>query len=108
MKILLLLLFATSLMIMTNAREIFAKERKGILEKLSNVATSESATRTNRSKRINRGFEWMIQCVNILGQVDNFISDRTKSIVRKLHTMYNENDTDTYKNFNRRKRSFKI
>lgn len=44
----------------------------------------------------------MIGCVNILGQLDNFISDRTKNIIQKVHAVYNEGNRDTRETFNRR------
>ncbi|KAK1117860.1 hypothetical protein K0M31_015532 [Melipona bicolor] len=90
MKAFLLLLFAIFLMIMTGTRRTFAKERKSA--ELSNVLSSGSDSRSDREKKINKGFEWIIQGVHILGQVDNFISDRTKNIIRKLHTVYNNED----------------
>lgn len=37
-----------------------------------------------RSQRINRNFERMLQLVNILGQVDTFLTERTKALFRKL------------------------
>ncbi|XP_029032062.1 uncharacterized protein LOC114870938 [Osmia bicornis bicornis] len=99
MKILWLLLFVTWMMITMETDEIFAKEQKGILKELSN-AISNKVDRSNREKQINKGFEWILQCVNVLGQVDNFISDRTKNIVHKLHIIYNDNNEDTYRNLN--------
>ncbi|XP_024885737.1 uncharacterized protein LOC112463532 [Temnothorax curvispinosus] len=41
-----------------------------------------------RSERINRGFEKIIEFVNVLGQMDNFVYDRTKNIIRKLNAIY--------------------
>lgn len=90
MKTSLLLLFAIFLMIMMGIEKIFAREQSASSE-LSNVLSSRSTDRTDREKEINKGFEWIIQGVHILGQVDDFISDRTKNIIRKLHTVYNEN-----------------
>ncbi|XP_044261077.1 uncharacterized protein LOC123009039 [Tribolium madens] len=36
------------------------------------------------AETINRNFERMIQLVNILGQVDNFLTERTKTAIKKL------------------------
>lgn len=97
MKLRLLLLFMISMTVLTNVKEIRAKERKGIVERIS-----KNVSRTRASDRINRSFEWMIGCVNILGQLDNFISDRTKNIIQKVHAVYNEGNRDTRETFNRR------
>nr|XP_012136619.1 PREDICTED: uncharacterized protein LOC105661985 [Megachile rotundata] len=87
-------------MITMETEEICAKEQKGLLKELSN-AISGKVDRTNREKQTNKGFEWLIQCVNVLGQVDNFISDRTKNLIQKLHIIYKD-DEDSYRNINRR------
>ena len=47
-----------------------------------------------RNERMNRGFERMIQLVSVLGQVDNFLTDRTRSIVRKLNAVYDVDERD--------------
>ncbi|XP_046739142.1 uncharacterized protein LOC124407232 isoform X2 [Diprion similis] len=89
----------------------FTEEHKNVLDKLAMiVAEKESSpektvvgsravfpaqkeeTELERAERVNKGFERMIQMVNILGQVDNFISDRTKNVVRKLNAMYDVDD----------------
>lgn len=75
---------------MTGTKRTFARELKSA--ELPNVLSSGSNSRTDREKKINKGFEWIIQGVHILGQMDNFISDRTKNIIRKLHTVYNNED----------------
>ncbi|CAL7937109.1 unnamed protein product [Xylocopa violacea] len=98
MKILLLLLFSISMIIMMGADMLIAKEQKSILTELSNAISSRSNGRKDKNKEINKGFEWIIEGVNILGQVDNLISDRAKDIIRKLHLAYNENDRDPYRN----------
>ncbi|XP_063926661.1 uncharacterized protein LOC135140163 [Zophobas morio] len=36
------------------------------------------------AEEINKNFERMIQFVNILGQVDNFVSEKTKVLIKKL------------------------
>lgn len=45
-----------------------------------------------RAQRVNRNFERILQLVNILGQVDSFLSDRTKSILRKLALLAEDDD----------------
>lgn len=37
-----------------------------------------------QAEKINKNFERMIQLVNILGQVDSFLTDRTKVMIKKL------------------------
>ncbi|KAJ8933759.1 hypothetical protein NQ314_013792 [Rhamnusium bicolor] len=37
-----------------------------------------------KAEQINKNFERMIQLVNILGQVDSFLTERTRSMIRKL------------------------
>lgn len=86
---------------MTEAKRTFAREQKSALTELSNVLSSGSNSRTDREKKINKGFEWIIQGVHILGQVDNLISDRTKDIIRKLHTVYNEDYRNSHGQSNR-------
>lgn len=56
-------------------RQIKAKE-----EELQNAET------------INRNFERMIQLVNILGQVDNFLTERTKTVIKKLALLVEDED----------------
>lgn len=70
--------------------KIFAKEQKNASAELSNILSSRSNKYTNREKKI-KGFEWIIQGMHILDQTDNFISDKTKNLIRKLHIIYNDN-----------------
>lgn len=70
--------------------KIFAKEQKSASAEFSNILSSRSNKYTNREKKINKGFEWIIQGMHILDQVNNFISDKTKNIIRKLHIIYND------------------
>lgn len=74
---------------MMESDKIFAKEQSAMAE-LSNILSSRSNKYTNREKKINKRFEWIIQGMHILDQVDNFISDKTKNIIRKLHIIYND------------------
>lgn len=75
--------------------KIFAKKQNASAE-LSNILSSRSNKYTNREKKINKGFEWIIQGMHILDQMDNFIFDRTKNIIRKLHIIYND-DKNAYR-----------
>lgn len=48
----------------------------------------------DRTSRINRNFERIIQFVNVLGQVDSFINDRLRNIITKIHAAYYIDDSD--------------
>ncbi|XP_060533888.1 uncharacterized protein LOC132706531 [Cylas formicarius] len=37
-----------------------------------------------RAEKVNKNFEKMIELVNVLGQVDTFLTDRTRAIIKKL------------------------
>ncbi|XP_030762873.1 uncharacterized protein LOC115887553 [Sitophilus oryzae] len=37
-----------------------------------------------RAEKANKNFEKMMELVNILGQVDTFLTDRTRAIIKKL------------------------
>lgn len=50
-----------------------------------------------RSERINRGFEKIIEFVNVLSQMDNFVYDRTKNIIRKLNAIYDVDENERYR-----------
>lgn len=41
-----------------------------------------------RSDRINRGFEKIIDFIDILSQMNNFVYDRTRNTIRKLNVIY--------------------
>ncbi|XP_011307459.1 uncharacterized protein [Fopius arisanus] len=82
--------------------EEFTKEHRQLLDKISKVlsgaeplANRKIGKRENsleRTEKLNRGFEKMIQLVNVLGQVDSFITDRAKVVVRKLNAIYDVDD----------------
>ena len=62
---------------------------------LSNMETAE--TDLEKTERINKGFERVIQFMNVLGQVDSFLTDRTKNFIRKLNAAYEVDDNDIYR-----------
>ncbi|KAH1018433.1 uncharacterized protein LOC125504274 [Dendroctonus ponderosae] len=45
-----------------------------------------------RAERVNKNFEKMLELVNILGQVDTFLTDRTRSLVKKLAVLTEDSD----------------
>lgn len=99
--------------VVIGAADEMTKEHTDILEKIASLVAKKQDTTTKakpkliatvpekkeeteleRAERVNRGFERMIQMVNVFGQVDNFISDRTKSVIRKLNAMYDIDDKE--------------
>ncbi|KAL0122424.1 hypothetical protein PUN28_007269 [Cardiocondyla obscurior] len=55
------------------------------------------APKGERFGKINRGFEKIIDFVNVLGQMDNFVYDRTKNIIRKLNAIYDIDENERYR-----------
>ncbi|XP_023016557.2 uncharacterized protein isoform X1 [Leptinotarsa decemlineata] len=45
-----------------------------------------------KAEQINQSFERMIQLVNILGQVDSFLTDRTKTMIKKIAMLADADD----------------
>jgi RNase H-fold protein (predicted Holliday junction resolvase) len=89
------------------ADENFTKEDRELLKRISRMIQNTAPPKTilgiplshdqfeiEKSERINRGFEKMIQLVSVLGQVDSFITDRTKSLVRKLNAVYDVDERE--------------
>lgn len=67
------------------------------LKKESQFQVKRTISDVERSERINRGFEKMIEFVNVLGQMDNFVYDRTKNIIRKLNAIYDLDENERYR-----------
>ncbi|EFA05340.1 uncharacterized protein LOC103313367 [Tribolium castaneum] len=66
------------------ASQIHAKlNAQHLLNTLHRQIKAKEAEMQN-AETINRNFERMIQLVNILGQVDNFLTERTKNVIKKL------------------------
>ncbi|KAF5284624.1 hypothetical protein FQA39_LY16982 [Lamprigera yunnana] len=53
----------------------------------------KNVSEQKRAERLNRNFARMLQLVNILGQVDTFVSERLKTMLRKLALLA---DDDVY------------
>ncbi|KAL6420137.1 hypothetical protein ACFW04_014083 [Cataglyphis niger] len=94
------LIFVIYMILFANAVAI-SKENKA--EKLSARSLKKDSqfqgvmSNIERSERINRGFERIIEFVNVLGQMDNFIYDRTKNIIRKLNAIYDVDENERYR-----------
>lgn len=89
------------------ADEKFTKEDRDLLKRISRMIQETTEPKSllgipltreqyevEKSERINRGFEKMIQLVSVLGQIDSFITDRTKTLVKKLNAVYDVDDKD--------------
>lgn len=58
-----------------------------------------------RAEKLNKGFEKVIQFVNIMGQVDSFLTDRTKAVMRRLAYLADPNaeEDDRYRRASHRR-----
>ncbi|KAF7994741.1 hypothetical protein HCN44_004213 [Aphidius gifuensis] len=76
-----------------------------ILESPRKIHESDENHETSmeRRERINRGFEKVIQFISLLGQIDSFVAERAKSIVRKINAIY---DVDEAEKLNERYDNF--
>ncbi|XP_015113749.1 uncharacterized protein LOC107038913 [Diachasma alloeum] len=93
------IIFTMSMVVVSDE---FTKEHKHLLEKISKVLSGaeplpenivgKRETSLERTEKLNRGFQKMIQVVNVLGQVDSFLTDRAKTVVRKLNAIYDADD----------------
>jgi hypothetical protein len=45
-------------------------------------------TQFGRAERLSRAFKWLIQFVNIVGQVDSYLTDRARSVIRTVVRLY--------------------
>lgn len=99
----------------SRADEKFTKEDRDLLKRISRMVQDSSTPTTmtgaaltreqlelEQTERINRGFEKVIQLVNVLGQVDSFITDRTKNLVRKLNAVYDVDERERFRRSNGR------
>ncbi|XP_034938084.1 uncharacterized protein [Chelonus insularis] len=80
--------------------ERFTKDHKELLDKVSKFMQSHpravrySETREERSERINNGLENIVTFFNVVGQLDNFISEKAKTVIKTLNAIYNVNSDD--------------
>jgi hypothetical protein len=49
-------------------------------------------TQFARAERLSKAFKWLIQFVNIVGQVDSYLTDRTRSVIRTVARLYDGDD----------------
>jgi hypothetical protein len=49
-------------------------------------------TKFARVERLSKAFKWLIQFVNIVGQVDSYLTDRTRTIIRSVARLYDGDD----------------
>ncbi|CAG9855015.1 unnamed protein product [Phyllotreta striolata] len=67
--------------------------RKQVLEKENELKKAEE---------INKNFEKMIQLVNILGQVDSFLTERTRAMIQKLAMLTGADNGEFEKEYNKK------
>lgn len=60
-----------------SGREL-AKTKYSLIEKLENETSSE------KNERINRGLQKVMQFVGVMGQVDSYLTDQTRTLIKKL------------------------
>lgn len=53
-----------------------------------------------KEEKINKNFERLVEFVNLLGQIDSFLSARTKNIIKKLAVLTREEE-EMYNNYNK-------
>ncbi|KAF7395519.1 hypothetical protein HZH68_009569 [Vespula germanica] len=78
------------------------KKYKTLLQKLNEPSLEDQImskkeeinSKNRRTDEINKGFEKVIDFVNVLGQINDFVSDRTKNIIRKLNNLYNSDENE--------------
>lgn len=56
----------------------------------------------NKVEQINKNFERMIQLVNIMGQVNNFLASRSRSVIKKIAMLADADEGQYEKEFNRK------
>ncbi|RLU23318.1 hypothetical protein DMN91_003522 [Ooceraea biroi] len=96
--------FVMYMILLANTVEILTENNDGKLsgvilskEELQSYFRVKRATSDDaRSELINREFDKIIEFINVLDEVDNFIYDKTKTFVRKLNAMYDVDETERY------------
>jgi len=63
----------------------------------SHFQAKRAISDAGRFEMINREFEKIIEFVNVLDEVDNFIHDSTKNIIRKLNAVYDVAENRRYR-----------
>lgn len=54
----------------------------------------------NKIEQVNKNFERMIQLVNIMRQVNNFLASRSRSVIKKITMLADADDGQYEKEFN--------
>ncbi|XP_032681090.1 uncharacterized protein LOC116848760 isoform X2 [Odontomachus brunneus] len=94
------LVLVVCMVLFANAIEI-SKEDKAEMsskkESPSQWQLNGETSNIERSVKINRGFEKIVQFVNVLGQMDNFFYDKTKNLIRKLNVIYDMDENERYR-----------
>ncbi|XP_044763620.1 uncharacterized protein LOC123320380 [Coccinella septempunctata] len=79
----------------TNTMEPMAV-KQGELQLLEMLKTQIKAKEEElkKAEAINKNFEKMIQLVSILGQIDTFLTERTRALIRKMAILTEDEDAD--------------
>lgn len=54
-----------------------------------NYETSEE-----RTERMNKELDQAMNFINVVGQIDNFLTNKMRIFIKQLNAMYNINDSD--------------
>jgi hypothetical protein len=49
-------------------------------------------TQSARAERLSKALKWLIQFVDIVGQVDSYLTDRARSVIRTVVRLYDGDD----------------
>lgn len=75
------------------------KDKHDLIESLRQQIQNEEKE-LEKEEKMNKNFERLVQFVNFLGQVDAFLSERTKNVIKKLAKLTRE-DEDMYNDKNK-------
>lgn len=62
----------------------------------------EKEEKLTQMEEVNKNFEKMIQLVSIMGQVNNFLSSRSRSVIKKIAMLADADEGVYEKEFNRK------
>lgn len=75
------------------------KDKHDLIESLRQQIQNEEKE-LQKEEKMNKNFERLVQFVNFLAQVDAFLSERTKNVIKKLAVLTREEE-DMYNNKNK-------
>nr|CAI5862020.1 unnamed protein product [Callosobruchus analis] len=48
-----------------------------------------------KAEQLNKSFEKLAQLISLLGQIDSFLTEKTKSLIKKIAVMADDNEKET-------------